>query len=136
MRMALIANLAIEFITIGLTVVLLVLPARRTELALWRRWRLPGLRKRLTRRLRLDEPLRSDRTGQIARRNLRWHIALTVVMLTQTFAGLVSENLLRQAVGAVLALPVLAWFAGSLVQRHKLAILATRKGRRGFAQSG
>ncbi|MFM5884338.1 MAG: hypothetical protein ACKOQ3_03225 [Novosphingobium sp.] len=103
---------------------MLIIAPRRREARLWRRLGLAALRRRLSKRLRQPQPLEAGVTGRIARRNLLWHIALTMVMASQTAAGLLSTSPARQALGLVLVLPALAWLVGSLVQRHKLVLLA------------
>lgn len=74
------------------TLALLAVPTTPAELALWRRLRTTSLRKWLTRRRALSAPLDPASTSQVARKNLRWHLALTTLFSAQLAIAAVSER--------------------------------------------
>ncbi len=108
------------------TIVLLAVPPTPTELALWRRLRTQSVRRWLTRRRGLTEPLNPASTPQVARKNLLWHLVLTVLFSTQLAIAAASVGAWWRPLAALLFLPSVAYFVGSLVQRQKVAILHSR----------
>ena len=121
-------SLAIQSLCLLASIALALIPLRQNELPLWRRLGLGRLRKRLTRRLRRAEPLAHDETVRTARRNIWWHVALTGALMIQGFGALADGPVWRWALGVVSAIPALAWLAGSLVQRQKMALIVSRHG--------
>jgi len=114
------------WLAMGLSVatgLLLLVPPARVELRLWRRLRVQSLRRWLTRKRRVDEPLEPQITRRIARRNLLWHLVLTGLFASQLLAAAHSEGRWWRPLAAPLIVPCIAYFAGSLVQRQKLALL-------------
>lgn len=109
-----------------IAIALLFAPITPAELALWRRLRTQALRKWITRRRHVDEPLDRVSTPQIARRNLLWHLVLTVVFSTQLARAAASPQLWWRPLAPLFMLPSVAYFAGSIVQRQKLAVLHLR----------
>jgi hypothetical protein len=114
------------------TGLLVILPATRAELAIWRRLRIQSLRRRLTRTRHVDQPLEAGVTARIARRNLHWHLVLSGLFTAQLGAAIGSEGRWWRPLAAPLIVFCVAYFAGSLVQRQKLVVLqfsAARIGR-------
>jgi hypothetical protein len=108
------------------TIALLAVPTTPAELALWRRLRTQSVRKWLTRRRNLSEPLNPVSTPQVARKNLLWHLVLTALFSTQLAIAAASEGAWWRPLAALLVLPSVAYFVGSLVQRQKVAVLHSR----------
>ena len=108
------------------TIALLAVPTTPSELALWRRLRTQSVRKWLTRRRGLAEPLHAVFTPQVARKNLLWHLVLTALFSTQLAIAAASKGAWWRPLAALLVLPCVAYFVGSLVQRQKVAILHSR----------
>lgn len=77
----------------------------------------------------MNEPYHRELTVQIARRNLFWHILLTGLFVTQIAWGLVSEGAWWRPLTVPLVIPCIGYFAGSLVQRQKMAIVYLRQQR-------
>jgi uncharacterized membrane protein YbaN (DUF454 family) len=109
------------------TIALLAVPTTPLELALWRRLRAQSVRKWLTRRRGLAEPLNFMSTPQVARKNLLWHLVLTTLFSTQLAIAAGSEAAWWRPLAALLVVPSVAYFIGSLVQRQKVAILHSRR---------
>jgi hypothetical protein len=78
------------------------------------RWRDPG-----------ERPERR-RTARIARRNLLWHLFLPYYLGYLMLQALWNSKLWFRSLSAILVLPSAAYLAGSIVQRHKIAILTLR----------
>jgi hypothetical protein len=108
------------------TIALLAVPTTPAELALWRRLRTQSVRRWLTRRRSLSEPLNTVSTPQVARKNLLWHLVLTALFSTQLAIAAASPGAWWRPLAALMVLPSLAYFVGSLVQRQKVAILHSR----------
>jgi len=112
-------------LTIG-TGLLLLAPTTSAELRIWRRVRVSSLRRWLTRTRHVEEPLDSDVTTRIARRNLYWHLVLTGLFAVQLGIALGSVGAWWRPFAAVLVVPCLAYFLGSVVQRQKIAVIQMR----------
>lgn len=108
------------------SVALWALPIRLNELTWWGAIGLGSMRKRLTGRLRKPEPYDREQTAQIARRNIVWHIVMTSALLIQAIAASNYAASWRWWAGLLSAVPAVAWLIGSLVQRHKLALVTQR----------
>lgn len=108
------------------TIALLAVPATTAEVALWRRLRTQSVRRWLTRRRHFSEPLDPVSTPQAARKNLLWHLVLTALFSTQLAIAAASPGAWWRPLAALLVLPSVAYFVGSLVQRQKVAILHSR----------
>ena len=108
------------------TIALLAVPTTQAELALWRRLRTQSVRRWLTRRRNLSEPLNPFSTPRVARKNLLWHLVLTSLFSTQLAIAAASPGAWWRPLAALLVLPSVAYFVGSLVQRQKVAILHSR----------
>ena len=113
----------------AVTIALLAVPVTPAELALWRRLRTQSVRKWLTHRRNLFEPLDPVSTPKVARKNLLWHLVLTTLFSTQLAIAAASEHAWWRPLAALLVLPSAAYFVGSLVQRQKVAILHSRSAR-------
>lgn len=111
------------------TVGLLAAPATHAELGLWRRLRIRSLRRWISRRRNGDEPYDPKLTVQTARTNLLWHLLLTGLFSTQIAWALVSEGSWWRPLAVPLVVFCIGYFAGSLVQRQKIAIVRLRQGR-------
>jgi hypothetical protein len=109
------------------TVVLLTAHVRPWELKLWHRLQVQALRRWVTKRRSVNQPLDEKRTVEIARKNLLWHLVLTFTFATQIARSVESGDLWWCIFGGLLILPCLAYFAGSPVQRQKIAIIQLRK---------
>ncbi len=112
------------------TAVLLLLPVTRRELRLWHRLRTGALRRRLTGRARVPEPLDPLETPRRARRNLLWHLVMTGLFAGQLAVSISAHGRWWRPLALPLVVPCLAYFAGSLVQRQKIAVLAIASTRR------
>jgi len=127
MTKPLIVCLILSALLIAATIALLATRVMPVELDLWRFLRIRSLRRWITKRRGVHEPLEEERTVQIARKNIVWHLVLTVVFFTQIASALVSEGSWWRPLAVILVIPCLAYFVGSLVQRQKIAIIETRK---------
>jgi hypothetical protein len=108
------------------TVALLFVPVLPSELQFWHFLRIQSLRGWITRTREVSQPLHKERTLIDARTNLRWHL-----ILTGLFCGLIGRAISADAwwlrvPAALLVIPAIAYFLGSLVQRQKIAILHLR----------
>jgi hypothetical protein len=112
---------------IAATVALLTLPAMRPELALWHFLRVQALRRWITKKRGMHEPLDNNRTVQTARKNLLWHLTLTFVFFTQLGIAAGSAGSWWRPLAPVLVIPCIVYFAGSIVQRQKIAIVRLRE---------
>ena len=119
---ALIATLWFALLCTVANAMLLWLPLRRAELSLWRRLNLQALRRRLTRQRKVDQPL-STQTTAIARRNIAWHVAMSLVMFIIVAKSMQSDAVAFHIAALLCALPCAAWLTGSCVQRQKIAVL-------------
>lgn len=127
MTLVLAASAWLSAFLVVVTIALLAVPTTPAELALWRRLRTARVRRWLTRRRHLSEPLDAETTPQVARKNLRWHLALTTLFSAQLAIAAASERAWWRPLALLLVLPSIAYFAGSLVQRQKVAILRSRR---------
>lgn len=130
MTLVLAASAWLSAILVLVTIALLAVPTTPAERALWRRLRTASLRRWLTRRSAPTAPLDPASTAQVARKNLRWHLALTTLFSAQLAIAAASERAWWRPLALLLVLPSIAYFAGSLVQRQKIAILDARRVRR------
>ena len=108
------------------TIALLVVPPTAAEVALWHRLRTQSVRRWLTRRRDMSEPLNPVSTPQVARKNLLWHLVLTALFSTQLAIAAASPSTWWRPLAVLLVVPSVAYFVGSLVQRQKVAILHSR----------
>jgi hypothetical protein len=107
---------------IAANLALLSLPTRRAELRFWRRLKIQHLRRQLTKKSKVHQPL-SFETASTARKNVAWHVALTAVMLVAALNASKWSGVVPAALQALTVLPTIAWFIGSLVQRQKLVLV-------------
>ena len=126
MTLVLTAFACLSAALVVVTIVLFAVPPMPAELALWRRLRTQSVRRWLTRRRGLTEPLNPASTPQVARKNLLWHLVLTALFSTQLAIAAASVGASWRPLAALLVLPSGAYFVGSLVQRQKAAILHSR----------
>jgi len=106
--------------------VFLTVPFSRVELRFWRRLRVRALRLWITRRRRVEEPLHREQTRRAARRNILWHLFFSALFSFQIAAALLLPGRWWQPLAPLLAVPCIAYLAGSVVQRQKLAIVELR----------
>lgn len=118
----LLVTLIIAALCTLLNIPLLVVPPSRREAMLWRRLQLQKVRRWLTRRRHVNQPL-SPQTATIARQNILWHLILSAVMCGVMIQALQTDALLYKLFGALSVLPCVAWLLGSLVQRQKIVLL-------------
>ena len=109
------------------TVGLLVIPVTPRELGLWRYLRVRSLRRWITRRRSVNEPFHVQLTVEMARRNLMWHLLLTGLFCSQIAWALLSGGSWWRPLTVPLAVFCIGYFAGSLVQRQKIAIAYARQ---------
>jgi len=127
MTKLLIACLVLSALLIAATIALLTTRVMPVELELWRFLRIRSLRRWITKRRKVNQPLEEERTAQIARKNIVWHLVLTTVFFTQIASAIVSEGSWWRPLAVILIIPCLAYFAGSMVQRQKIAIIQLRR---------
>jgi hypothetical protein len=101
---------------------LLCLPVSRHELKLWRRFKLQRLRRRLTAKSKVHQPLDSETVSR-SKKNIVWHIALTAVMLIVTLRLVSQPGAISKLMQMLTVVASIGWFFGSLVQRQKIALL-------------
>jgi len=77
----------------------------------------------------VNEPLHPQLTVRFARRNLVWHLVLTGLFSSQVAWALVSEGRWWRPLTVPLVIFCIGYFAGSLVQRQKIAIVRLRQNR-------
>jgi hypothetical protein len=122
--------LIVCFILLGLlaasTLALAAIPVVPGELELWRVLRIQVIRRWITKRRRVNQPLHNVKTMGIARTNIRWHLLLTFLFLGLLARALWSGSEWWSALAGLLIVPSLAYFVGSLVQRQKIAIMHLR----------
>lgn len=111
------------------TISLLTVPITHRELGLWRSLRIRSLRRWVSQRRPANEPLHSQRTLNIARRNLVWHLILTGLFSFQIAWAVASPGRWWGPFTAPLVIFSIGYFAGSLVQREKIAIARLRQNR-------
>jgi hypothetical protein len=119
--------LSLSAFLIAATIALLTVPAIPAELVLWRFLRIQALRRWITKKRNVRQPLEAKRTVQLAQKNLLWHLILTLVFFSLFARALGSESTWWRPVTTVLIIPCLAYFAGSMVQRQKIVIIQLRK---------
>jgi hypothetical protein len=122
----LLACLMVQAFALVGTIALVTIPIRPEELRFWHLLRVQQARRWITRRRKLSQPLVPDKTVKIARDNLRWHLILTLLFCVLTGRAVVADNILLRFLGSLLLIPSIAYLAGSLVQRQKIAILGCR----------
>lgn len=111
------------------TIGLLTVPITHRELKLWRSLRISSLRRWVSQREPANEPLDSQRTVRIARRNLVWHLILTGLFCFQIGWAVASPGRWWRPLTTPLVVFCIGYFAGSLVQRQKVAIVRLREDR-------
>ena len=122
MTIALLATLLFALLCAALNAAAWLLPPFQAELRLWRRLNLQGLRRRLSKRRRVDQPL-SAHTVAIARRNIAWHVAMSLVMAILALQALQSRVIVFRCFALFAVVPCIAWLVGSAVQRQKIAVI-------------
>jgi hypothetical protein len=108
------------------TLALLVIPVRPGELRLWGVLRTRVLRRWITKRRSVNQPLQGVRTLLIARTNLRWHLILTAVFVGLIARAALDESCWWRPIAILMTIPAVAYFLGSLMQRQKIAIIELR----------
>ncbi|HYC60728.1 MAG TPA: hypothetical protein VEK79_14285 [Thermoanaerobaculia bacterium] len=103
---------------------LLVMRPSAAERRLWRRLGVQHLRRRLTRARdgRLDA-----RIGAAAKRNIVWHLVLTLVIALLVLHPAVRSMRYRGVVDAFAVAGCVAYVAGSVVQRQKIVVTSLRR---------
>lgn len=119
----LIISASLQSLCVLATLAILLFPVHTGELRLWRRFGIGRLRRLLTKRLRRSQPYSTEHTETIARSNIRWHLVLTCALLIQTLLAAMSQLPMFHMVGIFFSVPVVAWLLGSIVQRHKIALI-------------
>jgi hypothetical protein len=122
MNGALLAALLFALACAALNAVAWLLPPSHAELLLWRRLNVQALRRRLTKRRGGEQPL-SVQTIAIAKRNIAWHVAMSLVMATISAQALFSRASPFRGLALLGVLPCIAWLIGSAVQRQKIAVV-------------
>jgi hypothetical protein len=117
-----------SFLVAG-TLALMVLPVRPGELRLWGVLQTRVLRRWITRRRNVNQPLHGVRTLVIAKTNLWWHLILTALFFGLIARAALDESCWWRPLAVVMAIPAVAYFLGSLMQRQKIAIIELRQGR-------
>jgi len=105
---------------------LLLAPVRPAERRLWRRLRIQALRRWLTRNRGSRVERNQDRVVATARRNILWHVVLTATMALIALHPAVVALQWRAVVYGFLVAGSLAYLAGSIVQRQKIAVVTGR----------
>jgi hypothetical protein len=123
----LITCFVVSLITLVATTLLLFFPVSRSELRLWRLLRARSLRHWISTRRRVNEPLDPHLTPALAQRNLLWHLVLNALFSGQIAGALFSTQTIWRPLAPVLVLPCLAYLAGSVVQRQKIAIVRSHQ---------
>lgn len=123
MTLVLTACFWLAFVLTVATCVLILAPATRIEIRVWRSLHVQSLRRYLTRGQPEKGPFDPVVTAQLARRNLFWHLALTGLFAFQLLVASVSKGSWWRPLAAPLILPCIAYFAGSLVQRQKMVLM-------------
>ncbi len=123
----LVASCSLSALLMIATIALLTVPVVPAELALWHSLHVEGLRRWITKRRGVQEPLNTRGTVQIARRNLLWHLTLTFLFFTQLGIAAGSAGSWWRPLAPVLVIPCVAYFAGSIVQRQKIAVVRLRE---------
>ena len=126
MTNVLLACVMLQALALVGTIALLTMPIRPGELRFWHLLRIQQARRWITRRRKVIQPLVPDKTVKIARDNLRWHLILTFLFCGLTGRAVMADNILLRLLGSLLLIPSIAYLAGSLVQRQKIAILRCR----------
>jgi hypothetical protein len=110
-------------------VLLLTVKPRPGEQALWRHLHVRRARRLLTRTHRSEQRQTLAEVAASARRNILWHAGLTLLIGGVTLHPLVRSASYRGAVYAFALFGSLAYLIGSIVQRHKIAIVRLRAAR-------
>jgi hypothetical protein len=110
------------------TFALLAIPVKEAELSLWHRLRVQRMRRWMTRRRNVKQPLHSVQTPNDARTNLLWHLVLTCLFCGIVARALMLDSWWVRALASLLTIPSIAYLLGSVVQRQKIAIVKVRFG--------
>ena len=95
---------------------------RRLNTRRWRHW---VTEKRTERRP--PETHTPEDIARSSRRNILWHGILTAVFASLMVQASLTRMLALQGMALLLAVPSVAYLAGSLIQRQKLAIVEDRR---------
>jgi hypothetical protein len=106
---------------------LLILPVKRREQRIWRRLNVQAVRRRLTTDRTGHESHRGGAIAETARRNIRWHLVLTVILAATLLHPRVAAFQYRGLVYGFAVAGSIAYVIGSIVQRQKIAILTNRE---------
>lgn len=126
---ALAACLGLGAGTFVATIMLLAVPVTHAERRLWHALGVDSLRRRITRRRNVAEPYHEQLTVRIARRNLWWHLLLTGLFTSQIAWAWAAQGSWWRPLAVPLVIFCIAYLAGSLVQRQKIAIVQQRRRR-------
>jgi hypothetical protein len=110
------------------TLALLAVPVTEAELSLWHHLRVQRMRRWITRRRNVKQPLDSVHTRNVARTNLLWHLVLTCLFCGIVARALVLDSWWMRVLASLLIIPSIAYLLGSVVQRQKIAIVKVRFG--------
>jgi hypothetical protein len=106
-----------------LNILLLLAPLSRSELSIWRMLRVQRLRRYLTMLRKTDQPL-SLKTTAIAKKNIVWHIVMTLAIFMVTVRTYLNQSQVFSFIMIFFCtITSIAWLLGSIVQRQKLAII-------------
>lgn len=105
---------------------LLVLRPSLREQRLWRRMGIQRVRRWISRRRHPGYKHRDGRTPEVARTNILWHLALSVILSWLIFHPMIRTGPLRLC-RYLLVLACVAYFIGSLVQRQKIVIATMQR---------
>ncbi|HVE72331.1 MAG TPA: hypothetical protein VNI54_13260 [Thermoanaerobaculia bacterium] len=106
---------------------LLFVPIRAAEQRLWHRFGIQTLRHRLTRR---GASGGRDTIVPVARRNIVWHFVMTAILAAIILHPVLVALPWRTLIYAFILAGALAYLAGSIVQRQKIAIVTNGASRR------
>ena len=128
----LLISVAMLMVTAGL----LVVPVTPSELSLWRRLRVSSVRRWITKRRNVKEPLHPELTLKTAKVNLKWHIMMTGLFSMQLAWAAASRGAWWRPLAFLVFFFSVAYFVGSVVQRQKIAILVLRNRRNSIRSAG
>ncbi|HYC91975.1 MAG TPA: hypothetical protein VEO54_22375 [Thermoanaerobaculia bacterium] len=110
-----------------MNVPLLVMRPSVAEQRLWRRFRVQQARRWLTRARDAGKGHGREGIVAVAKRNILWHLVLTLVIALLVLHPALTSLRYRGAVYAFAVAGCLAYVAGSVVQRQKIVVLANRR---------
>lgn len=116
--LALIINIVLTFVNLFL----LLAPFFSIESKIWRSLNISKLRKYVTRYRKVNQPLSSETYG-IAKKNIIWHILLTILMVIQCLTAIRKPSEFYILIAVLSTIPSMFWFVGSIIQRQKMNII-------------